>query len=328
MMGGMRPAFLTVIFLAAAPARAYQRDEHYYSLRLALGENAPRLAGDEIVAMCGQLADEAPELNPIATYRRVMRHPLSYASWSLTDGGPDATVGAMVTVQQLLHGLTGGSSEAAHEIALDTARGSLGTARKAPAGSAARADALCALGFALHFYGDSYAHRRIHNPARMYPTGLGHMFDAGTPDIPFYTPARTALWLEYLRSLKVLFPELSAEAMAQFLDQCKQCIVHAKEENAYGARDLHRLEALELERLGVVAAPLPRAGRKFGCQRLVDLQMKGAAIAPDCERSWSLYRGEAERAFAAYDADASHANSPSRDLRRVFYGGPLFERVK
>jgi hypothetical protein len=324
MMDSMRRiSLLLAALVLAAPARAYQREDHYYSVRLALGAIEPRLPGDEIAAMCAQLADEAPELNPIAVYRRMMRHPFAYASWSLRSRGSDATVGRMVTVQQLLHGLTGGSSAAAKEIATATAREALAAARRAP--PERRADALCALGFSLHFYGDAHAHRRLHNPAKMYPTGLGHMFDGSTPDLPLFTPARAKLWREYITSLKTLFPELAGSRLELFFDQCEECLKRARDTNAYASEDLRRLEAQHLERLGVAALLLPRGAPKLGSQRLVDERMAGAASVPNCERAWALYRTEAERAFAAYDADPAHDGAPSRTVRLPFYDGPIFD---
>jgi hypothetical protein len=319
---------LAALLLAAAPAQAYQREEHYYSLRLALGSTEPRLPGDEVVALCAQLADEAPELNPIAVYRHVMRHPFSYAAWSLRDRGSDATVGRMVTVQQLLHGLTGGSSEAAHMIAADTAQAALAAARRAPPES--RTDALCALGFSLHFYGDSFAHRRMHNPKRMYPTGLGHMFDGPAPDMPFYSPVRTALWREYIHSLKNVLPDFVESKLQPFFRLCEDCRLRARPTNAFGGEDLKRLESQELGRLGIPSSPLEHAPAKLTCRTIVEGHAAKAGLTPvpDCERSWALYRAEAERAYAAYDADAAHAGAPSRGVRRPFYEGPLFEEKK
>ena len=324
-MSGLHRAFAAALLLAAAPARAYQREEHYYSTRLALGSAEPRLPGDEVAAMCAQLADEAPELNPIAVYRRVMRHPFAYASWSLSERGPDATVGRMVTVQQLLHGLTGGGSAAARSIASETVKAALADARRAP--PASRADALCALGLSLHFYGDAFAHRRIHNPKRMYPTGLGHMFDGSAPDLPFYSPARASLWREYSRSLKSLLPELAESKLDAFFRLCDDCLLRARQTNAYGGEELKRLESLELGRLGVATAPIERAPSARSCRAIVARHAAKAGLTdvPDCERSWALYRAVAERAFASYDSDPAHADAPSRGRRRPFYDGPLFE---
>lgn len=330
MMSGMlrlQRTLLTALLLAG-PASAYQREEHYYSLRLALGSTAPRLPGDEVAALCAQLADEAPELNPIAVYRRVMRHPLAYAAWSFREDGPDSTVGRMVTIQQLLHGLTGGSSEAAHAIAAESARGALAAARRAP--PEATTDAFCAFGFALHFYGDSFAHRRMHNSKRMYPTGLGHMFDGSAPDIPFYSTARTALWRDYYHELRNLLPDFAESKLEGFFGRCEECRLRANQGNGFNGADLRRLEALELGRLGVSSAPLERAPADRSCRRIIGehAAKAGLTAVPDCERAWTLYRVAAERAFAAYDADPAHAGAPSRGLRRPFYEGPIFEEEK
>ncbi len=321
-------ATLTALLLAASPAGAYQREEHYYSLRLALGSAEPRLAGDEVVALCAQLADEAPELNPIEVYRHVMRHPLSYASWSLRERGSEETVGKMVTVQQLLHGLTGGSSDAARIIAADTVQAVHAAARRAPPGS--RTDALCALGFSLHFYGDSFAHRRMHNPKRMYPTGLGHMFDGSAPDMPFYSPVRTALWREYFRALKTVLPDFVETKLDAFFRLCEDSRLRARQTNAYGGEDLKRLESQELGRLGIQSSPLEHAPATRTCRTIIEEHAAKAGLAaiPDCERSWALYRAEAEKAYAAYDGDTSHAAAPSRGIRRPFYEGTLFEEKK
>jgi hypothetical protein len=41
---------------------------------------------------------------------------------------------------------------------------------------------LCDLGLALHAYGDSFAHRDLHNPMQMYLAPLGHGFHGSQPD--------------------------------------------------------------------------------------------------------------------------------------------------
>ena len=106
--------------------------------------------------------------------------------------------------------------------------------------------------------------------------------------------------------------------------------LRARETNAYGGAELKRLESLALIRLGVPDAPLARAPAKRACQAIVKehASKAGLAAVPDCERSWALYRVGAERAFAAYDADAAHASAPSRTVIRPFYEGPLFEEKK
>jgi hypothetical protein len=324
-----RAALAAVLWLAAAgPAAAYQRDEHYFSTRIALASLRPPLPGADVVAFCGQLADEAPELNAIAIYERLMRHPFDYASWTMRADGPDATVGRMVTVQQLLHSLTGGSASAARTIATATVRASFVEAeREERGGPEKRADALCALGFALHFYGDTYAHKRLKNPRRMYRTGIGHLFDASTPDFPLSAPDRLALWREYVTSLRTLFPAKSVP-IDPLLAGAAESSAAARSANAYNRDALIRFETLELVRHGVEAAPIPLNTAKKSCQELSDAYAAahGWKAAPSCERAWALHRAAAERAFADYDADPAHEGEPSRvDAVRPFYDGSPFD---
>jgi hypothetical protein len=317
--------------LLGAPARAYQRDEHYYSARVALAAVRPPLEGAGVAAMCAQLADEAPELNAIAAYERLMRHPFDYVVWSAGGSGPDATVGRMVTVQQLLHGLTGGPPAAVRAAAVGAVRAALAaiTAAREPA---ARADALCALGFSLHLYGDSFAHRRLRNPNRMYRTGIGHLFDASTPDFPLCAPDRLELWKEYAGSLPALLSASPRAASSARLDALLSGLAEhqraARPANAYSREALERQEIAELTRRGVTPAPLPLNDAKRPCQALVDdyARDRGWKEAPSCERSWTLFRAWAERGYAAYDADPAHKDAPSRPgAARAFYDGPLFD---
>lgn len=310
----------------AVPAGAYQREEHYYSTRLALAASRPG-PEDAVVSLCAQLADEAPELNPIEAYRRMMRRPLVYAWWSLRSAGADEPVGRMITVQQALHALTGGSSEAAHAIGATAARAALKTAAAAPDEPEARADAYCALGFALHFYGDTYAHRRVHNPARMYPTGLGHLFDGLSPDLPLYNKDRAALWDGYLASFAGLLPGYDFKKLEPFCVQCAAIRASAHDGNAHGRRQLRQAESAELKRLGAAPAPLERNPGTLRCQDIVDdyAAKHGLKTAPNCESAWTLYRTQMETAFDDYERGPDEARAPARALRHAFYRGPLFD---
>ncbi len=310
----------------AVPAAGYQREDHYYSTRLALAASRQG-PEDAVVSLCAQLADEAPELNPIESYRRMMRHPLIYAWWSLRSIGADEPVGRMITVQQALHALTGGSSEAAHAIGLAAARSTLKTAEAAPHEPEARADAYCALGFALHFYGDTFAHRRIHNPARMYPTGLGHLFDGVAPDLPLYNKERAALWRRYLSSFEDFLPGYETKKLEPFMTLSDEIRGRGHDSNAHGRRQLRQAESAELKRLGVVAAPLERAPGKLRCQQIVDDYAASHAIKtpPNCESAWTLYRTQMEAAFDDYERGPGEARAPARALRHSFYRGPLFD---
>lgn len=315
-----RLALALLVAAAALPARAYQRDEHYLTTRLVLGSRE----GGETAALCSQLADEAPELNAIAVYQRLMEHPLDYAAWTLGLRGRAETVGRVVTIQQALHGLTGGSPDAVRAVAADAARELWKTAR-AEKDPARRADAQCALGFALHLYGDSYAHQRLKNPARMYGTGIGHLFDGAKPDMPLCTPDRLRLWRAYLASAPGLIPEGEAFSFESMFFSASASQLKARRANDYAREELMAAEAAALRGGGIIAAPLSRNLANHPCQTIADVASKGLPRAPSCEGAWTLYREAAARAFAAYDADPAHAGKPSRRgaIRPFFTGSPF-----
>lgn len=303
--------------LAASPAAAYVRDEHYYTTRLSLGARE----GGDVAAMCSQLADEAPELNAITTYRRVMRRPASYAAWTLAGRGPADTVGVMVQTQQLLHGLTGGSPEAARTIAADVARELFDRAvsEKDPA---ARANDLCAVGFALHLYGDSFSHRRIHNPSRMYGTGIGHFFDATRPDLPLLSPARFDLWRDYLASAAALIPEAADPALDPVFAAASETRAHARSRNNWALKELWALEHSAAEARGLKCRVLPRNVAERPCREVLAAATADMKHPPTCEGAWAVYREAAVRAFEAWDA--AHPDAPSRVPVRPLTGASPF----
>ena len=315
-------AAAALALLASPPASAYRWDEHYYTVRLAYGARE----GGAVAALCSQLADEAPELNAIEVYRRLMLHPLDYASWTLRGAGPDKTVGRMVTIQQLLHGLTGGSPDAVRAVARDAAR-ALGGVLRAEKDPQKRSDAQCALGFALHLYGDSFSHTRLKNPSKMYPTGLGHFFDATMPDQPLSSAARLELWRNYLSSAAELISEGGSAAFEPVFAAAAAFQGRARSENGFAREELLRAETAALKGGGIDASPIEHNASDRPCQEIADAAAKGLPAAPSCENAWALYRDAAIRAFDAYDADPAHASAPSRGaIWRPFFRGSPFSK--
>ncbi|MBI3566137.1 MAG: hypothetical protein HY079_13140 [Elusimicrobia bacterium] len=304
----MRLLAAGLALLLAGPAAAYVRDEHYYTTRLSLD----RREGGELAALCSQLADEAPELGAVDTYRRVMRSPSAYAAWSVSGRGPAGVVGVMVSPQQLLHALTGGAPEAVRAVAAGLAR-ELSDRARAEKDPAKRADDLCAVGFALHLYGDTFSHARIHNPARLYGTGIGHFFDATRPDLPLLSPARFALWEDYLTSAPGLIPAASTgEDLAPMFDAAARTLKKARPRNGWALAELWSLEHAAVEKRGLSCAPLPRNRTNRPCREVLAGATRGLTAAPTCEGAWETYREAAVHAFAAWDADPAHAAAPSR----------------
>ncbi|MFI5361448.1 MAG: hypothetical protein ACHQ49_05720 [Elusimicrobiota bacterium] len=317
----LRP-LLAAALLLAVPAGAYRWDEHYYTVRLAFGARE----GGEVAALCAQLADEAPELSAIAVYRRLMKHPLDYASWTLRGAGPDETVGRMVTIQQLLHGLTGGSPEAVRAIAVDEIK-TLGAAARAEKDPSRRADAQCALGFAMHLYGDSFAHTRIKNTTKMYGTGLGHFFDATKPDQPLSSPTRLEMWRDYLATAPTFIPAGIKAAFEPVFAAAAEFQRRARSGNNFAREELMHAETQALEGSGIQAALIEHNLSDKPCQAIVDASAKGLPSKPACEGAWALYRDAAIKAFDAYDADPTHAAAPSRGtVKRPFFTGSPFTK--
>ncbi len=298
---------LAALLSAAAPAAAYQRDEHYYTIRLSVDKRE----GGDVAALCSQLADEAPELNAISVYRRMMRRPWAYGAWSLRDASSDESVAVMVETQQLLHGLTGGSPAAVRAIAAGLARELFERAR-AEKDPVKKADTMCAVGFALHLYGDSYAHTRIHNASRMYGTGIGHFFDATKPDLPLYSAARFDLWRDYVDSAPDVIPEAHERSFERMFTSAGETRRSARSANNWGLAELWKLEHSEVEQRGLECAPLPRNAAERPCSAVLADATKGLKTPPTCEGAWAVYRDAAGRAFEAWDADPAHAATPSR----------------
>jgi len=286
-----------------------------------------RREGGEVAAFCAQLADEAPELSAIAVYRRLMKHPLDYTVWMLSGGGPDKTVGRMVTIQQMLHGLTGGSPSAVRSIAISAVT-VLGEAARAEKDPQRRADAQCALGFALHLYGDSFAHTRLKNTLKMYPTGLGHFFDATAPDQPLTTQPRMAMWREYVSTAPNLLPLTVKVALDPVFTAAAESQRRARAGNSFAREELARAETAALSGSGLSAVLIEHNVSDMPCQALVDAA-GSLRVKPTCEGAWALYRSAAAAAFADYDASPAHVGEPSRGAaaRPFFMGSPFSKGV-
>lgn len=323
---------LTLLLLLSQTAASYQREQHALTVRLALKDVRPAVEGEALIAACSQLADEAAELSAIDTYRSLMRHPIDYMRWAAGRSGSPATAGRMAATQQLLHVLTGGPSEAAREIARLIVLAAWEDLKRTPADAQERADALCALGFAFHVYGDSFSHIRLRNRARMYDTGVGHLFDSTRPDLPLLSPARKRLWREYVASAGALLDESAAERIESSLAAADEPAATARDKNGFNEAALRELLARTLAAAGGLKAlaPFDRSRKKLGCQALVSAhaEANGISPAPRCEQTWARYRALAEKAFDEYDA--AHPDAPSREALRVRYfnGTPFFKGTK
>lgn len=215
----------SMISLTLTQGLAYQQGGHLDTVGMAAkgavlpGAGGPALLPQEatVVAFCAQLPDQSSDMDAIVLMQAAAESSPSQTA-SLVDNpltaSPQATeIRRMITVQQLVHGLTGGDTSLVRSIAISSLQALATSAHKKPT-PADEGSTLCALGFALHLYGDSYAHSTLDDPTKMYPTGLGHAKDLTYPDKPLcasdvnmpghllgHCPgARYAAWSEYWRT--------------------------------------------------------------------------------------------------------------------------------
>ena len=147
---------------------------HYYTVYFVLLAAGVDPTTAKTLALYAQMPDQVDELDATS------------AGVDMMVSVRDAPVLRDIQIQMGLHALTGGDAEQ------ETA-GRAKRLKNAALGS-------FEFGLALHAYGDSYAHRQISHPSRMYDPGFGHAVeyvhfrDAHSPD---FTNRRCLLFKRY-----------------------------------------------------------------------------------------------------------------------------------
>jgi hypothetical protein len=170
--------------------------------------------------------------------------------------------------------------------------------------------ALCALGFALHLYGDAFSHRRLDDPRVMYPPGRGHAGDLHRPDYILYEPTagshlRAGAWRDHLLAAGALlggFP-LDAALVRQKTPEVMRLPSSAPAPsvwNTYREGDIRGILARGLPLPALTPPPEQKPSGR--CQAYVDGVFRdrhfGALPAPRCAEVWRLFRSVAEPALA------------------------------
>lgn len=159
---------------APAPHLAWGVAGHYYTVYFVLLAAGLDPVMAKTLAFYAQMPDQVDELDATS------------AGVDMMVSVRDAPVLRDIQIQMGLHALTGGDAE-------QETTGRASRLKSAPLGS-------FEFGLALHAYGDSYAHRQISHPARMYDPGFGHAIeyihfrDAHSPD---FTNRRSLLFKRY-----------------------------------------------------------------------------------------------------------------------------------
>lgn len=199
--------FLIVLALIfGTESNAYNYPVHFYTTSLV----AQKLGLDhsnkewQLLSLCTHLPDESGELTAINA--RLRLGFINHISWGIFSKRNSEATRRMITIQQLLHGLTGGEAqemqEAVEEIVSElwSSVTRTGNDNSEIASPTERAEKICALGFGLHLLGDSFAHRRLNsNKDRMYATGLGHAGDGTQPDALLRDTNSPEYGIEYWR---------------------------------------------------------------------------------------------------------------------------------
>ncbi len=174
----------------------------------------PRLDGKlrdqaALLAFCAKVPDLVREFDAVTFFAGVLP---SFSG--LTSGAFSSCwsrdVHYMVTAHRYLHALTGETDGGGRDLeatrVTDAAAATLSSLLSRIEGPGeADPNLVCAAGFAVHLLGDSYSHRQLAKPRRMYSPGLGHFRDNHTPD-RILSPAadgtnRSVLYLEFVRKL-------------------------------------------------------------------------------------------------------------------------------
>jgi hypothetical protein len=189
--------FVLFIALSWRPAKAYQVAGHFYSIvsELGLQDRAALPFTDtqmRVISFCAELPDLAKEFDAITTRAEI---PLwANVTWGVFSACWSNGVRHMVTTQHYLHALTG----LPHDVTLAAGKRTLSHLRGLVDANPRSMEAACALGFATHMLGDSFAHERMDHSGYQYDTGLGHFRDDTRPDHPLVTGERLQMWQHYL----------------------------------------------------------------------------------------------------------------------------------
>lgn len=182
---GLLSVALCVGCLTPYPAISYQKAGHFFSVYPIVSSSKTLVDPSErrLLAFCAQLPDQSKDLDAVAVYRRVLGHPIDWARWGSSNTADTEWVRSMISVQQLIHVLTGGNAADVQNFAKDTVQQLF--ANVMHGAEADRRTNICALGIGMHMLGDSYAHQTMAGgPLVMYSTGMGHAKDFSYPDYP------------------------------------------------------------------------------------------------------------------------------------------------
>lgn len=303
-------ACIVAFLLISGAALAYNEGGHFYTVsiatqRLLTSSKLPALSTEKaaLISFCAQLPDESYELDAVEVYWALAsKNKADYFRWLFGNTSPVA-VRRMITVQQLLHGLAGGRTTIVRGIARTIVQD---LAREALA-DPPQANAFCALGFAMHLYGDSFAHTKLYAPDVMYPTGRGHAADFHYPDYPLYelsnSLSRENGWKDYVIAMPTLFDGTFAFdglVLQRVVPTVFALARKASQLSEYGEGEIINIILDNITSKPSLNPAVEGHDHDF-CQEYVNHSFPGGSLkiltAPNCQQSWNLFRRKAEVRF-------------------------------
>lgn len=329
---------------------AYNEAGHFYTA-YALVHTSEVDAKRMLLVLCAQLPDMTADLDAVTVFRTaVTSKPTDLLKWSYNSKAESTEVKRMITVQQLLHALTGGDSDAVGAIA----RANILTLRSQISWSNPDPNQLCALGFALHFFGDAFAHRQLRDKGKMYSTGWGHALDAHYPDYALCAALNSGVRLlrhctrpgndndRYVAWQDIyLHPEKTYDAEGfDASDQTRlerAALLQKVRDLGKGANDLNSWNETAMQDTLLNSADGKSDYRDFiklqhsdrPCERVFADALKLADLAPyreanqrlefTCKTIWDTYERSITRAFKSADPKARESlGSPPLDLDAIY----------
>lgn len=314
LFAGVIVGAVTMVGAVHGRAAAYNDDGHFYTAVSIAHSRLPALQGKSrdaavLIALCAQVPDLAKEFDAVSLRVR-LAGSLQGTLWGGFSSCRGGDVSHMVTVHHYLHGLTDGNSDAVTEAAGKILQDLL------PAGEGPEQldpNRVCAAGFAVHLLGDSFAHRRIKDPKRMYPPGRGHLSDDHNPDFILYNTERSQSYLKYAQELDKALKSLPADARWKALSGVLQQLSQGAELGNRYSEDALRNAFRETLRTSTgddtpVWAPYKPTVEELSktgglvltrtCKEVLDTHAPAAAkTSLSCNAVWARYKEAAIPAF-------------------------------
>lgn len=298
---------------------SYNEDGHFYTAVAVQHFREPPFDSNlrqqaALLAFCAQLPDLAKEFDAVTLRVGVMSSWGGWAWGSFSYCGKDNDVCRMVTAHHYLHGLTDTASEPVTEAATAILRSLL---RSGDRPNRIDPDRICAAGFALHLLGDSFAHRRLDSPSRMYAPGMGHYRDDHNPDLILYNKDRTELWVTLIQKLSdTLTISLGKSRLQVFSEIVKRNANTATSENLFNQAEmiaglkgtLKGADGDQTQNWAPYKPPVENFTDKEGwwgrhvlqksCANVVEIYQPPGSKGLDCDKVWELYKMTAIPEFA------------------------------